>query len=287
MQMAQDDPKTLVSTGWLAKHLKDPDLRVLDGTWYMPTEGRDAKAEYAQAHIPDARFFDIDDISDHRSDLPHMVPSVEKFMSRLRAMGVGDGHQVVVYDAKGLFSAARVWWLFRVMGHETIAVLDGGLPKWQAQGRPTEDMPPIVRDRHMTVRRQNQMVKDVTQVSAASKLGDYEILDARSPGRFRGDDPEPREGLRSGHIPRSKNVYYRDLLNDDGTMKDPDGLRAVFDAAGVDMSKPAITSCGSGVTAAIINLALERIGKTDHALYDGSWTEWGAFPTVPVATGEN
>jgi thiosulfate/3-mercaptopyruvate sulfurtransferase len=287
MQMAQDDPKTLVSTGWLAKHLKDPDLRVLDGTWFMPTEGRDAKAEYAQAHIPDARFFDIDDISDHRSDLPHMVPSVEKFMSRLRAMGVGDGHQVVVYDAKGLFSAARVWWLFRVMGHETIAVLDGGLPKWQTEGRPTEDMPPIVRDRHMTVRRQNQMVKDVTQVSAASKLGDYEILDARSPGRFRGDDPEPREGLRSGHIPRSKNVYYRDLLNDDGTMKDPDGLRAVFDAAGVDMSKPAITSCGSGVTAAIINLALERIGKTDHALYDGSWTEWGAFPTVPVATGEN
>jgi thiosulfate/3-mercaptopyruvate sulfurtransferase len=287
MQMAQDDPKTLVSTGWLAKHLKDPDLRVLDGTWYMPTEGRDAKAEYAQAHIPDARFFDIDDISDHRSDLPHMVPSVEKFMSRMRAMGVGDGHQVVVYDAKGLFSAARVWWLFRVMGHETIAVLDGGLPKWQTEGRPTEDMPPIVRDRHMTVRRQNQMVKDVTQVSAASKLGDYEILDARSPGRFLGDDPEPREGLRSGHIPRSKNVYYRDLLNDDGTMKDPDGLRAVFDAAGVDMGKPAITSCGSGVTAAIINLALERIGKTDHALYDGSWTEWGAFPTVPVATGEN
>jgi len=287
MQMAQDDPKTLVSTGWLAKHLKDPDLRVLDGTWYMPTEGRDAKAEYAQAHIPDARFFDIDDISDHRSDLPHMVPSVEKFMSRMRAMGVGDGHQVVVYDAKGLFSAARVWWLFRVMGHETIAVLDGGLPKWQAEGRPTEDMSPIVRDRHMTVRRQNQMVKDVTQVSAASKLGDYEILDARSPGRFLGDDPEPREGLRSGHIPRSKNVYYRDLLNDDGTMKDPDGLRAVFDAAGVDMGKPAITSCGSGVTAAIINLALERIGKTDHALYDGSWTEWGAFPTVPVATGEN
>jgi thiosulfate/3-mercaptopyruvate sulfurtransferase len=148
-------------------------------------------------------------------------------------------------------------------------------------------MPPLVRDRHMTVRRQNQMVKDVTQVSAASKLGDYEILDARSPGRFRGEEPEPREGLRSGHIPRAKNVYYRDLLNDDGTMKDPDALRAVLAEAGVDLGKPAITSCGSGVTAAIINLALERIGKTDHALYDGSWTEWGAFPTVPVATGED
>ncbi|MRU15839.1 3-mercaptopyruvate sulfurtransferase [Roseovarius sp. A21] len=285
--MAQDDPKTLVSTSWLAKHLKDPDLRVLDGTWFMPAEGRDAKAEYAQAHIPGARFFDIDDISDNRSDLPHMVPPVEKFMSRLRAMGVGDGHQVVVYDAHGLFSAARVWWLFRLMGQDNIAVLDGGLPKWQADGHPVEDMPPIVRDRHMTVRRQNQMVKDVTQVSAASKLGDYEILDARSPERFRGDVPEPREGLRSGHIPRSKNVYYRDLLNDDGTMKSSDDLRAVFDASGVDMGKPAITSCGSGVTAAIVNLALERVGKIDHALYDGSWTEWGAFPTVPVATGDD
>ena len=285
--MAHDDPKTLVSTGWLADHLKDPDLRILDGTWFMPADGRDGRAEYDAAHIPGARFFDIDDISDHRSDLPHMVPPVEKFMSRLRAMGVGDGHQVVVYDAQGLFSAARVWWLFRLMGQDNIAVLDGGLPKWQAEGRPVEDMPPIVRDRHMTVRRQNQMVKDVTQVSAASKLGDYEILDARSPGRFRGEEPEPREGLRSGHIPGAKNVYYGDLLSGDGTMKSPDDLRAVFAKAGVDMGKPAITSCGSGVTAAIINLALERVGKTDHALYDGSWTEWGAFPTVPVATGED
>ncbi|MBU3260649.1 3-mercaptopyruvate sulfurtransferase [Roseovarius sp. PS-C2] len=285
--MAHDDPKTLVSTGWLADHLKDPDLRILDGTWFMPADGRDGRAEYDAAHILGARFFDIDDISDHRSDLPHMVPPVEKFMSRLRAMGVGDGHQVVVYDAQGLFSAARVWWLFRLMGQDNIAVLDGGLPKWQAEGRPVEDMPPIVRDRHMTVRRQNQMVKDVTQVSAASKLGDYEILDARSPGRFRGEEPEPREGLRSGHIPGAKNVYYGDLLNGDGTMKAADDLRAVFAKAGVDMGKPAITSCGSGVTAAIINLALERVGKTDHALYDGSWTEWGAFPTVPVATGED
>ncbi|MGQ3487696.1 3-mercaptopyruvate sulfurtransferase [Roseovarius pacificus] len=285
--MAHDDPKTLVSTGWLADHLKDPDLRVLDGTCFLPTEDRDGRAEYDAVHIPGARFFDIDDISDHRSDLPHMVPPVEKFMSRLRAMGVGDGHQVVVYDAQGLFSAARVWWLFRLMGQDNIAVLDGGLPKWQAEGRPVEDMPPIVRDRHMTVRRQNQMVKDVTQVSAASKLGDYEILDARSPGRFRGEEPEPREGLRSGHIPGAKNVYYRDLLNQDSTMKSPDDLRAVFERAGVDLGKPVITSCGSGVTAAIINLALERVGKTDHALYDGSWTEWGAFPTVPVATGED
>ncbi|MEI4231409.1 3-mercaptopyruvate sulfurtransferase [Roseovarius sp. D22-M7] len=284
--MATDDPKTLVSTDWLAAHLKDPDLRILDGTLFMPDEGRDARAEYEAAHIPGARFFDIDAISDARSELPHMVPPVEKFMSRLRAMGVGDGHQVVVYDAKGLFSAARVWWLFRLMGQDNIAVLDGGFPKWQAEGRPIEDLPPMIRDRHMTVRRQNHMVRDVTQVSAASKLGDHEILDARAAARFRGDAPEPRDGLRAGHIPGARNVPYTALLNDDKTMKDPDSLRAVFAAAGVDMAKPVITSCGSGVTAAVINLALERIGKTDHALYDGSWTEWGASQALPVATGE-
>ncbi|SMX26709.1 3-mercaptopyruvate sulfurtransferase [Pelagimonas phthalicica] len=285
--MSHDDPKTLVSTSWLAKHIKDPDLRILDASWYLPAMGRDPKAEYDAAHIPGARFFDIDDVSDNRSDLPHMVPPVEKFMSRLRAMGVGDGHQVVVYDGMGLFSAARVWWLFRLMGQDNIAVLDGGLPKWQAEGREVEDLPPVIRDRHMTVRRQAHMVKDVTQVSAASKLKDHEILDARAPGRFRGEDPEPREGMRAGHIPGAKNVPFATLLNADGTMKDPDGLRAAFAAAGVDLNKPAITSCGSGVTGTIINLALEVLGKRDHSLYDGSWSEWGQFPTLPVATGED
>ena len=284
--MTRDDPKTLVSTQWLAAHLKDPDLRVLDASWYLPGSKRDPFAEFQAAHIPGARFFDLDDVSDHRSDLPHMVPPVEKFMSRMRAIGVGDGHQIVVYDGSGLFSAPRVWWLFKLMGQMDIAVLDGGFPKWQAEGHPVEDLPPILRDRHMMVRRQNQMVKDVTQVSAASKLGESEIVDARSPGRFYGKDPEPRPGLRAGHIPGSKNVFYKDLLKADDTMKSPDEMRQVFLEAGVDLDKPVITSCGSGVTAAILSLGLTRMGKTDHSLYDGSWTEWGMFPTLPIATGK-
>ena len=280
-----DDPKTLVSTGWLAQHLKDPDLRIFDASWYLPDMNRDARAEYEAAHIPGARFFDIDEISDLRSPLPHMVPPTEKFISRMRAMGVGDGHQVVVYDGAGMFSAARVWWLFRLMGKTDVAVLDGGFGKWQAEGHPIEDMPPIMRDRHITVSRQNHLVRDVTQVAAASKLGDHEIIDARAPGRFRGEDPEPRAGLRSGHIPGSKNVHYRTLLNEDGTMKSPGELKAVFEAAGVDLGKPAITSCGSGVTAAIISLALERIGHRDHSLYDGSWAEWGMYDDLTVEAG--
>lgn len=284
--MASDDPKTLVSTDWLAAHLKDPDLRVIDASWYLPDTGRDGHAEYKAAHIPGARFFDIDDVSDQRSELPHMMPPIEKFMSRMRKLGVGDGHQIVVYDGAGLLSAARVWWMFRLLGKMDIAVLDGGLPKWQAEGRAIEDMAPVIRDRHMTVTRQNQMVKDVTQVASASKLGDYVIVDARAPDRFAGTAPEPREGLRSGHIPGSRNVFYRDLLNSDGTMKSPEVMSAIFRKAGVDLDKPAILSCGSGVTACILALAMERIGKTDHAVYDGSWSEWGTFQDLPLATGD-
>ena len=281
-----DDPKTLVSTDWLAEHMKDPDLRILDASTYLPGVDRDGRTEYDTVHISGARFFDIDDVSDGRSDLPHMVPPIEKFMSRVRAMGVGDGHQIVVYDGSGLFSAARVWWLFRLMGQNNIAVLDGGLPKWIAEGREVEDLAPVIRDRHMTVRFHNQMVRDVTQVSSASKLGTSQIVDARAAARFRGEEPEPREGLRLGHIPNSRNVPFTDLLNDDKTMKTPDQTRAIFESAGVDLKKPIITTCGSGVTAAVLGLALERIGHDMWSLYDGSWTEWGMFPTVPVATGE-
>ena len=284
--MAQDDPKTLVSTDWLAAHLNDPDLRIIDASFYLPDMNRNARAEYDAGHIPGARFTDMDDISDARSDMPHMAPPTEKFASRMRAMGIGDGHQVVVYDGAGLFSAARVWWLFRLMGKTDIAVLDGGFPKWQAESHPVEDLPPMTRDRHMTTSLQNHMVRDVTQVAAAAKLGDHEILDARGPARFAGDAPEPRKGLRAGHIPGSKNVHYATLLNEDGTMKDIAGLKATFKAAKVDLTKPAITTCGSGVTAAIISLALTRIGHDRNSLYDGSWAEWGMYDDLPIVTGK-
>ncbi len=281
----KDDPKTLVSTGWLGAHLDDPDLRILDASWYLPGAARNARAEFGACHIPGARFFDIDDIADHRSSLPHMAPSPEKFISRLRAMGVGDGHQVVVYDGSGLFSAARVWWTFRLMGKTDVAVLDGGLPKWRAEGRRVEDMPPVIRDRHMTVQRQAGLVRDVTQVAHAAKLAEAEIVDARPVARFKGDAPEPRAGLRAGHIPGAKNLPYTVLINPDGTMKDLNALRAAFSGAGINLSRPVITTCGSGVSAAILSLALERVGHKNHALYDGSWAEWGMYDDLPLEKG--
>jgi len=284
--MMKEDAQILVSTKWLAKRLENAEVRVLDASWYLPGMNRNPIIEYEKRHIPNARFFDIDDISDNRSELPHMVPPIEKFMSKFRKLGVGDGHQVIVYDGSGMFSAARVWWLFKMMGHKNIAVLNGGLPKWISDGFPVNDKPPIIRDRHMMVDQISSYVRDVTQVAAASKLGDHEIFDARSPGRFRGEENEPREGLRRGHIPNSKNVFFKSLLNEDQTFKNTTELKRVFYSAGVDMTKPVITTCGSGVSAAVLNLGLELIGKTDHSLYDGSWTEWGMSPALPLETGD-
>ena len=283
--LMENDIKSLVSTDWLAEHIKDPDLRILDASWYLPDAGRDPRAEFDAAHIKGARFFDIDEVADLRSALPHTVPPVEKFMSRMRAIGVGDGHQVVVYDGAGLFSAARVWWTFRLMGFENVAVLDGGLPKWQAEGRPVDAKPATIRDRHMIVKRQDHLIKDVTQVARAGKLEDHTIIDARPAPRFEGTAPEPRKGKRAGHIPNSQNVPFSTLLNDDKTMKPKAELQAIFDAAGADLSKPIITPCGSGVTACVLALALYQIGKTDAAVYDGSWSEWGMYGDLPIATG--
>lgn len=283
--MSGSDPTLLVSTDWLGERLNAPDVRILDATTYLPTDGRDGRQLYEQAHIPGARFFDIDDVSDDHSPLPHMLPPVEKFVSRVRRMGIGDGHRIVVYDQQGIYSAARVWWMFRLFGHEDVAVLDGGLPKWQAEGRPVDDIDPDPRERHFTGRRNASMVRDVTQMARAVKLRDEQIVDARAAGRFRGEEIEPRKGLRSGHIPGSVNVPFKELLNDDQTMKSPDETRAIFEAAGVDLTKPVATTCGSGVTACVLTLALHRLGHTRNAVYDGSWVEWGAYDDLDVETG--
>ncbi len=278
---------SLVSTEWLAEQIESsPTLRVADASWHMPASGRDAKAEYAARRIPGALFFDIDALSDDKTSLPHMIPPHEKFALAMRRLGMGDGRHVVVYDAQGIFSAARAWWMFRFFGHSEVSVLDGGFPKWLAEGRPVEEGEPLLaRERHYTGRTSLNLVRDVTQVAKAAKLGTEQIVDARSAGRFEGAEPEPRPGLRAGHIPGSRNVPFSTLLNPDGTMKPPAELKAVFEAAGVDLARPIITSCGSGVTAAVVSLALSRLGHTENALYDGSWAEWGSYADLPIETG--
>ena len=283
--MPSSDPTLLVSTDWLAERLNAPDIRILDASHYLPTDGRNGREIYGQKHIPGARFFDIDDISDDHSPLPHMLPPQEKFISRVRKMGIGDGHRIIVYDQQGIYSAPRVWWMFRLFGHDDVAVLDGGLPKWEAEGHPVDDELVDPRERHFTGRRNASMVRDVTQMARAVKLGDEQIVDARAAGRFRGEAPEPREGLRSGHIPGAKSVPFTTLLNEDKTMKSEEELRAVFEGAGVDLTKPAVTSCGSGITACVLTLALARLGHSRNAVYDGSWVEWGSYPDLDVETG--
>lgn len=276
----------VVSTEWLAERLDAPDIAIIDASWHLPTAKRDAKAEFQAARIPGAQFFDLDDISDTTTSLPHMLPSPEKFASRMRKLGIGDGKKVIAYDTAGLFSAARAWWMFRIFGHDDVAVLDGGFPKWKAEGRAVDEAPPgKPQERHFSARVQSMMVRDKADVLGAIKSGKSQIADARSPGRFTGAEPEPRPGVRSGHMPGAANVHYATLLNKDGTLKSPDEIAKIFAAAGIDVKKPVITSCGSGVTAAILTLGLTLIGAKEHALYDGSWSEWGAAADTPVATG--
>jgi thiosulfate/3-mercaptopyruvate sulfurtransferase len=278
-----DDP--LVSTDWLAQHLEAPDIRLVDASWYLPAEDRDAKAEYAAAHIAGAVFFDIDEIAADDTDLPHMLPSAVKFSSRVRKLGLGDGARIVVYDGWGVRSAARVWWTFRAMGHEDVVVLDGGLPKWIAEGRPVTDRPPDVRERHFSLRVAHDLVRDRTQILRNLDSHREQIVDARPAARFRGEEPEPRPGLKAGHMPGAFSVPMSELIAPDGTMKSKAALAEVFAAAGVDIKRPVVTSCGSGITACVLALGLARLGRWRTAVYDGSWAEWGATEGCPVVTG--
>ncbi len=279
-------PDALVSTEWLAKHLDAPDVRIVDGSFFLPVQKRDPKAEYAAKHIPGAVFFDIDEISDTSSPLPHMLPSPEKFSSRVRKLGLGDGNKIVVYDTSPMTGACRVWWMFRAMGHKDVAVLDGGLPKWEAEGRPITDDPTVPRDRHFTARLDNTLVRSLDDVKTLLGNKREQVVDARAANRFRGEVPEPRAGLRGGHMPGAYNLPYNELLDSKaGTMLPQAALAARIKASGIDPSKKVTASCGSGVTACVVGLALYLTGAPEAAIYDGSWTEWGGRPDTPIVTG--
>lgn len=282
--MPYSDSTLLVSTEWLAEHLHAPDVRIVDASWYLPQMERKALEEFKAEHIPNAVFFDIDEICDLDADAPHMLPRPEKFASRMRKLGIGDGNRVIIYDGAGLLSSARVWWMFKAMGHEDVAVLDGGLPKWKAENRDMEDLPPLPRERHYTARLNNLMVRDLGQMLRNTEAHREQVIDARMPGRFNGTDPEPRDGMRSGHIPGSINIPFTALLNEDKTMKSRGDLQALFTEAGVDGSTPSVTTCGSGITAAVLYLGLTIAGHRQLALYDGSWSEWGSRDDTPIET---
>lgn len=277
-------PESLVSTEWLARNLSQPDLRIVDATYYLPMQNKNAKAEYLERHIPGAIFFDLDDISDSTSTLPHMLPPPEKFASRVRKLGIGDGNRIVVYDAQGMMSAARVWWMFRIFGAREVAILDGGLPKWLAEGRPVEDGQVTLQERHFTARLDNTQVRGKDQVKRNIDSKREQVLDARTAGRFHATEPEIWPGRRSGHIPGAHNLPYGQLLKPDMTFKDADTMRALYEGAGIDLRKPVVTSCGSGITACVLAFGLHLIGHRDVAVYDGSWAEWGLPGDTPVAT---
>ena len=291
---------TLVSPRWLSAAIAaggaDAPV-VLDASWYLPAAGRDARAEFAAGAVPGARRLDLDAVCDAASPLPHMLPPLEHWARAAAALRLTPATPAVIYDGAGMFSAARAWWMFRVMGHTDVAVLNGGLKKWKAEGRPlTSDAPSVRSNRHFTPRLDTSLVRDIDDIKgmvATSRTNaritptSAQIVDARSAGRFAGRDPEPRPGLRTGHIPGSRNVPFTTLLKADGTLKPAAELTRIFEAAGLDLKRPIVTSCGSGVTACVLSLALAQVGRPDAAVYDGSWSEWAQEKLRnPVATGE-
>ena len=275
---------SLVSTEWLADRLGKPGIVVLDATYHLPNVPRDARAEYEREHIPGALFFDVDGISDPNSDLPHMLPSPADFIRAVEALGVGSDDHVVTYDSYGLMSAARPWWMFRIFGHDRVSVLDGGLAKWKREGRPlTGAASKPATGKRFTARFRPDLVRSKDQLRANLQSGAEQVLDARAAARFQGTAPEPRQGLRSGHIPGSRNLPFNSLLDPaDQTMAPPEKLKQLFAGAGIDPGKPIVTSCGSGVTACVLALGLEQIGAKHVAIYDGSWSEWGLPGDTPV-----
>ena len=272
----------LVTTNWVAEHLDDKGVIILDGSHHLPTTGRNSASEYAERHISGARFFDIDGISDQNSDLPHMLPSADEFASKVGALGVGDDSHVVIYDTIGTTGAARVWWTFRAMGHAKVSVMDGGLPKWMEEGRQVVSELPNITAKQKSAKLNSSLVRSLKEMLVNIDSGQEVVVDARSAGRFNATEAEPRAGMRGGHIPGSRNVPFPDVLNKDRTFKSGREVLAAFELAGVDLTQPMVTTCGSGVTASTLALALFNAGKEDVAVYDGSWSEWGSRQDTPI-----
>ena len=275
---------SLVSTEWLAGEMGASDLRIVDASWHLPDAQRDAAAEYVAGHIPGAVFMNLGELVDTNSPLDNTLPSAEKFASRMQSLGLGDGSRVVVYDDSAVRSAARGWFMLKLFGMHDVAILDGGLAKWKAEGRPLAGGKEALRHRHFTAWSDDKALRNKTDMLANLTTQAEQVVDARGPGRFAGTDPEPRPGMSPGHIPGARNLPYGQLFNADGTWQDKAGIEAAFAAAGIDLGKPVVTTCGSGVTACVLAFGMHRLGKQDVALYDGSWAEWGSDPATPKAT---